>query len=259
MKFAIAGGDERFRYLAELMKAQGYVPVSVGEADVIVTQNPVRNSRMDLPTILHGMRRDARLYLLGGSRKGIPESVRCTDLLEREDFLTENAELTAEGALHAAMDASDGALHGSRCTVTGFGRIGKALTRDLLAMGARVTVAARREAARKAAEQLGADACGCDAESLKAAAAHADYVFSTVPALLFSEEVLRVVPPETPVIDLASPPYGVDLTAAKRLNRRAWRESGLPGRYCPEAAARAMLREISKLEKLNGKEREAEE
>ena len=43
------------------------------------------------------------------------------------------------------------------------------------------------------------------------------------------------------MIDLASPPYGVDLRAAWRMGLRAWREPGLPGRHCPESAAEALL------------------
>ena len=50
--------------------------------------------------------------------------------------------------------------------------------------------------------------------------------------------------PNALIMDLASPPYGVDLHAAWNLGLRAWREPGLPGRYCPESAARALARAI---------------
>ena len=61
-------------------------------------------------------------------------------------------------------------------------------------------------------------------------------------------EIVVVTRPDliVPVMDLASPPYGVDLVAAQCLGVRAWRESGVPGRYCPLAAARAMADAIDR-------------
>ena len=43
--------------------------------------------------------------------------------------------------------------------------------------------------------------------------------------------------------------YGVDVEAAHRLGLRAWREPGLPGRYCPESAALAIAAAFEKLRK----------
>ncbi len=51
------------------------------------------------------------------------------------------------------------------------------------------------------------------------------------------------------LIDLASPPYGIDLEAARALNLRAWREPALPGRYCPESAARVLMSHVLALRK----------
>ena len=51
-------------------------------------------------------------------------------------------------------------------------------------------------------------------------AAAADVIFNTVPVLLLSETVLKALPPETLVIDLASRPGGTDFDAAKRLHPR---------------------------------------
>ena len=48
-------------------------------------------------------------------------------------------------------------------------------------------------------------------------------------------------------IDLAGIPYGVDLRTAWRMGVRAWREPGLPGRYCPHSAARAILNAMDRL------------
>lgn len=253
MTIAIVGGDARFAHLAELLRARGHdVLVNpaadrLARADGIVTQNPVKNGGMDMAEILAHMRPDARLILHGSSYCGIPMSVHCTDLMQDVDFVLKNAQLTAEGALCAAMNASKGALCRSRCLIVGYGRIAQYLTRMLLGLGAQVAVAARRPEMRQAAGRTGAQTCDCTAEALSEALSQADFAFSTPPVQLLTEPVLRHAAPGAQIIDLASPPYGVDLAAAQALGVRAWRESGLPGRYCPLAAAQVIAEFVEKL------------
>lgn len=251
MKIAIIGGDGRFDVLAELLAERHEIlrnPAAELLADVgaVVTQNPVRGG-MEMAEILAHMNPKAHLILHGSSKCSIPVNVACTDLLEVEDFVQQNAVLTAEGAICAAMQATPGALNGSRCLVVGYGRIGKALTGMLLGLGAQVTVAARRPEVRLEARENGAEICDTREETLAEAVALADCVFSTPPTLLLTEKVLENVQPGVPVIDLASPPYGMDLAAAQKLGVNAWRESGVPGRYCPSAAAGLMAGAIERL------------
>ena len=65
---------------------------------------------------------------------------------------------------------------------------------------------------------------------------------------VLDERRLRALDEDAMVIDLSSAPYGVDLDAARRMGVRAWREPGLPGRYCPQSAAEAILRAIERHE-----------
>ena len=64
------------------------------------------------------------------------------------------------------------------------------------------------------------------------------------PQRVLDAETLRRADRDALVIDLSSPPYGVDLEAAQSLGLQAWREPKLPGRYCPYSAALAMLRAL---------------
>ena len=68
------------------------------------------------------------------------------------------------------------------------------------------------------------------------------FLLNTVPAPILGKEWLALVSPDAFLIELASPPYGIDLDAAKELGLHAWLESGIPGRYCPQSAAAALLR-----------------
>ena len=169
------------------------------------------------------------------------------DLTADEAFLRRNAALTAEGALFAAMRAQERALGDCDCLVIGWGRIGRALTEMLVALGARATVASRAERSRRQAQERGAQAV--ETAALSGALSGKRLIFSTPPFPVLQEAELARAGREACIIDLSSPPYGVDVEAAHRLGLRAWREPGLPGRYCPESAALAIAAAFEKLRK----------
>lgn len=246
MDYLIMGGDARMAALAELLRERGREARHVSEARAaramvplarrIVTNCPGKLG-LSMEALLEGASRDARIYLCGpGSFEG---DGRAVDLWKDEQLLRENAYLTAEGAVSAAMCVGRRCLRGMPCAVIGWGRIGIALTEILTALGAGVTVVSRSEAHAEEVEGKGAKAALTEAlpEVLKQSL----LVFSTPPAMVLDESRLNCAHPEAMVIDLASPPYGVDLLAAWRLKLRAWREPGLPGRYCPWSAAEALL------------------
>lgn len=77
------------------------------------------------------------------------------DYAKDEALLLQNAELTAEAALALLLERLPGPLAGSRILLCGFGRIGKLLARKLKALGADVTVSARKAQALDLARILG--------------------------------------------------------------------------------------------------------
>lgn len=156
-----------------------------------------------------------------------------------EAFLLANAALTAEGAVARAMGVMGRALCGSTCVVTGFGRIGRALTVRLTAMEAFVIVCARSEAQMCAAHQLGAHPVPL--QEIASACAQADAVMNTVPAHVLHEAALSRLRKGVPVIELASAPHGMDTAMAERLGVRVLMEGGLPGRYAPAQAGEALF------------------
>ena len=102
-------------------------------------------------------------------------------------------------------------------------------------------ICARRCETRALAQMQGFSAVPVSALAQRAVAA--DVIFNTVPGLLLSETVLKALPPETLVIDLASRPGGTDFDAAKRLGIRVVWALALPPevRRChiPEKAVSA--------------------
>ena len=168
------------------------------------------------------------------------------NLWEDERLLRENAYLTAEAAVASAMRESRLAMAGLNCAVIGYGRIGRSLTEILLNLGAHVTVISGREAKRSAARAIGADAAAL--AEVAGALTGQDVIFSTPPATVLDAAALKNVSAEAQLIDLASPPYGFDLDAARELGLHARREPGLPGRYCPLSAARALYSAVLRWE-----------
>ena len=257
MDYVVIGGDERFAHLARMLADRGRrVGVfgrkaafgidavdedALGAAKNVVINYPPRWQRggMTYEEALACLSDDARVFVCGPWH---PPRTRgeVVDLWSDGNLIMENAALTAEGAVAAAMRASPIALRDARCMVVGWGRIGRALTELLVALGARVTVASRTQAGRNGAAERGAEAV--ETGRMDRALPGCRAVFNTAPAMVLDDGMLRFADGDAMIIDLASPPYGVDFGAAWRRGLRAWREPGLPGRYCPESAAMALLR-----------------
>jgi len=262
MEFAVVGGDLRFAYLTRLLcscgrdaravrgvNPDGMIVPQAGTEDLprarnVIVNWPVPNGE----ELLDGLAKGTRVYFCGPrSPKGWPAHINGVDLWKDEGLLTENARLTAEGAVAAAMHSGERTISGSRSLVIGWGRIGRALTEILIGMGGGVTVASRSERGRNSAAERGAESVST--ENLASALPGKHLVFSTPPHPVLESRELENAERDVRIIDLASAPYGVDLEAAKELGLRAWREPGLPGRYCPFSAAEVLMRAIFRAEK----------
>lgn len=261
MDYAVVGGDARFAYLTRMLMSAGWdaravdgdsseVPgVPCAGADALAG---ARNVVMNWPipegeALLERLEPGCRVYLCGpGAPESAPEGIECVNLWRDERLLLENAWLTAEGAIASAMRASRASIRDCHCLVVGWGRIGRALTEMLVGLNARVTVASRSPKGRSNAIERGAESVST--YDLAAAMPGKQIVFSTPPSRVLGIDELRRAEPDAMILDLASPPYGVDLEAAWSLGLRAWREPKLPGRYCPFSAARALMRAILRAE-----------
>ena len=103
-------------------------------------------------------------------------------------------------------------IHGSKILVIGFGRVGRLTAQRFQALGARVSIAARKY------DQLAwAQAIGFGAEhlaQLKGWLCGYDLIVNTVPVQVLGQEELEDLKPDCLILDLASKPGGVDLAAA---------------------------------------------
>ena len=140
------------------------------------------------------------------------------------------------------MSRGLGDVYKRQVLVLGFGPVGRALAVRLAALGARVTVAARRPVQRAMAEELGLRAVPLT--ELAAAAAAFDTVVNTIPAPVLTTQVLAALPKGSLIVDLASKPGGTDFAAARRLGHTALHALSLPTVWAPETAGEALARTV---------------
>lgn len=164
------------------------------------------------------------------------KSVQVIDYFKSEAFQIENAYTTSEAAISIAMNNLRRNIRGATFAITGYGRIARTLTELLLKLGASVCVLARKESDRAWAELAGASSKRIDRQSVMSLTSGYDIIFNTVPTWLFFEDFLSEVDEKTLIIDLASAPGGVDVSAAKKLSSRVLWAASLPGKYAPESA-----------------------
>lgn len=268
---SVIGGDLRAMVLAELLAQDGYdvtvygfdKDIDIGgmpaaeslsaalESEVIVLPIPASSdgTSVNAPFAENPILLEDFFALIGASKlvlaghisptlaaKFDREGIACIDYYNREELMVKNAVPTAEGAIEIALSEMPVTLAGSSALVVGYGRIGKILTRMLLALGADVTVSARRWGDLAWIEAVGANAV--HTAKIAANMNKYDVIFNTVPSVVLGEDALAAMNKDALVIDLASVPGGVDLEAAKSLNRRVIWALSLPGKTAPISAGR---------------------
>ena len=155
---------------------------------------------------------------------------RKIDLLKNEDYLAENAYITAEAALDVALPYLQRTIRGCKVLILGWGRIGKCLGNLLKSMGAEVTVAAR-----KASDRAMIRALGFNAENFPVGdevLQSMDLIYNTVPYAVLDSAQIR----ECIKIDLASKQgiAGDDVVIAR----------GLPGIHFPESSGKLIAKTL---------------
>lgn len=271
--FWVVGGDQRQAALAAALAEDGHrvmtwcldkaelppsvkragSPEGIDRADCVVFPLPVRGegdtlsaplcaqtqplddlfARLRPQQYLCGGRVDDRAFALA-ARHGLTVH----DYFTREELAVANAVPTAEGAVQIALEEMGVTLHRCRVLVLGYGRVGQLTAHRLAALGARVTVAARRVDALAWAEAYGHDTLRLG--ELSGSLHGFDLVVNTVPSQVLSKELLAQLKSGCLVMDLASKPGGVDFQGAAELGVRCVWALSLPGKVAPVSAGAAI-------------------
>ncbi len=286
--FTVIGGDGRMTHLAERLAEEGYPVNLLGcgndclpphdrqydlricstlqkaaeDATVIILPLPATRDgvtvhcprdpdcRVTLDELTAHLSRNPDLLLFGGKlpKEMVCESARIIDYYGNQVLQLRNAYITAEAALMIAMELTDCTLRDTSVAVLGYGRIGKYLARLLHALGATVTVCARREESLFEAASEGCHPLliteGTSMSGLHPLCRDHAIIFNTIPARIMPRELLIGLERDTLLIDLASAPFGVcddDVREATARNGlRYLRAPSLPGSYAPRDAGRIL-------------------
>ena len=131
-------GDGRaIEFAAQILKSKGvYVAKSLNES--------VTHVLLDVPTKEAALSKiPADVTVFGGNLDALEHPSK-VDLLREEQYLSENAAITADCALRLLGDRLPVAFRGCPILIIGWGRIGKCLASMLKALDAEVSVAARK-------------------------------------------------------------------------------------------------------------------
>ena len=259
--FGVVGGDRRQAELGRLLAGDGHSVRTYGldrwkpvgadtldraaSADVVILPLPLCRGDGVLnceegavPTADLFRRLRPQQRILAGQvrpqqrREAEALGLMVEDYFLREELAVANAAATAEGAVQTAMEHLDRTLLGLDCLVIGFGRIGKLLSCRLHGLGARVTATARKPEDLAWIRAYGYQAL--ETGRLDGHLSAFGAVFNTVPSPVLGAPLLRQLPEDCLLMDLASV-RGIEAAEGKTL----WARS-LPGRLSPRTAAAAI-------------------
>ena len=251
-RFAVIGSDARQLAAGRALARAGYAvegPEEIALADYILLPLPLDAARTPLAELLRAARPGALALggMLSEEAKAIAAEagVELVDYFAREELAIRNAIPTAEGCIGVLLAQRKRTLWGSAVLLLGFGPVGQAVGTRLAALGARVTVAARRPAQRAQAESLGMQ--GAELARLDRLAPAFDTVVNTIPAQVLTAPVLARLRPGSLIVDLASRPGGTDFDAAARYGHKAIHALSLPAACAPETAGEIVARTVREM------------
>ena len=259
--FAIVGGDLRSVFLAKMLIEDNYcvkvyglhsdipecesIEEAISHADFVIGAIPFFEDSFYKSTnttieSLFSILNSNQIFISGKLDDNIQilakeHNIRIIDLVNLEEFAVQNAVPTAEGAIQIAMQELPITIHGAKVLVSGFGRIGKTLTKMLHGIGAEVYTISRTRSQVALAQNFGYNAiCFKDISPL---VAEMDIIFNTVPHMIFDKSLIDKMNKQCLIVDLSSKPFGVDFNYCEEVKIKAIIAPGLPGIVAPKTAA----------------------
>ena len=232
---------EQLQKLRTLLRDAGMlvlpIPVSKRiEPDVL---NEILNKDVEKDTLVLG-----GCFLQEQKEILTARGIRYLDFMEDAIVTEENAVATAEGAIAWLISHSPYNIEGAKVIVTGYGYCGKAIAKKLASLGARVTVLARRSEVRKQAKQDGFYAV--DFAFGPEEAMGTVMLVNTVPAPVVTKLLIRELPRDAYILDIASKPGGTDFECARESGIAADLVLSIPGQFSPKSSAYILARAMER-------------
>lgn len=263
----VFGGDARQESLNSIFLSMGYksrhvnstcdiTQICIKKDDVIILPVPTsrdgehifssnKNFEMRLSYLMSLMGNDNILF--GGSINEkiavflSERGIKYFDFLKDENFLNYNAHLTGIGAVRLLNDHAENQAKNKKLLITGYGRVGYHLAREMKKAGTDVYIAARNPLKLDDARKLGYKTI--QIKELSNELNNFDYIFNTVPFNIFTKEALKQFGGK--YFELASAPYGVSKEIFALKQNRFILGAGLPGKYFPLSSARLIAKFVT--------------
>lgn len=208
--------------------ATGYAAAYLEAAGLDVTDDPTPDSThllLPVPTRdFSNLPKDT--VIIGGNLDALA-GYKTIDLLKDAEYLAQNAAITARCAI--GLIGKD--LPELPVLILGWGRIGKCLGKFLSGAGAKVTIAARKEADVAMVRALGYE--GVPIDHVTPLLPMFGAVLNTVPAMVLPAFTCA---PDCVLLELASRP---GMAGNSIINAR-----GLPGKYAPRESGELIARRL---------------
>lgn len=234
-KIFVNGEDERSIFLKEMLQKEGKY-TNLENAEYVYFSIPFRKYNN-----LEEIKNLNKKIIIGGASKEQKEfldnnNVEYIDLMKNEKFVYNNAVLTAESTIPFILSTKKSSIQNLNILVMGYGRIGSNLSEILNKLGANLFCFAIRKESIAKIIKLGYNYI--ELESIANNLEKIDIIINTIPRNILSYEMLsKIKEYHIPVLELASSPYGMDISIADKLEVDYKILSALPARIVPKSAA----------------------
>lgn len=243
--FLILGSDKKMAACCDRLREQGF-RVDVFDKENIVNIKSYNYIILPLPTIANSKINGTSISLtelLGELNDN--HKVFCGNLnadlyrnfysyYSDESFLIKNSRLTAQGVLKLIIENTEEDYNNMKVLVVGYGRCGKAVCKLLKNCGMKVTSVSRRRETKALAENDGIFVE--DLTNLNRIISDFDIIINTVPANIINRVSVGKLDQKNIYIEIASKPYGFDISEYDVFNFKYILGESLPGKFAPVAA-----------------------
>jgi len=238
--------DKRYKYLTQFIEEMGYEVVSDvnfhTENKVVYIFSPFRK----LTETEADMLKASSVVIANAQSDSVIKRLADNDIeyyniFGNEIFAMRNAMITADGAVMLAANNTEISFSDMNILIFGYGRVGKACAKYFRALGSHINIFTINE--KEYAESiLITDTRYKRAEEVNLT--NVNVIINTIPAPIFTKQMLAKAGKDVFILELASLPGGVDTEAVKKFNLHFMHAHGLPAKVAPCSAAGIMLEAV---------------
>ena len=270
MNISFIGGDNRNLILSNLFEAENNTVFRFGlqnnenlleecikNAEIIVTAIPFSNDfeKIYMPGSTKIVKIDDfvayinnKIVVGGKISKDVIKQLelknnKVIDILENEDLAIKNTIPTAEGIVKILVENTDITIHNSNIAILGFGKVGKQTAKVMQALRGKVFCFDNKKEEVANIKLCGYNVINDISKSLR----NMDVIINTIPQLVLSKEILKLINKNILILDVSSKPGGVDFEYAIKNNYKVIHELGIPGKVAPKTSAKYIKEIIENL------------